>query len=637
MPRPLDAAPPHRAVTDATHHSISRPCSIHETTSLSSSTPHSIPKPYSIVRWLYSSLLAAWACQLASRPASRSGGGQQERHASCQATRRWHALAPLLAALVCLAHCGAAAALPSQGGNHDLFHGFLPPWPPPGLRSIQIVMKGGDTYDTVLWSALAKDLRMVQAVALPNMAEKVVLRAFVDEAQVASLKVQTGSMVQNTRFPKELREQLQQAQAAKGGPPLKVYQSSSVALSTMALRPLVLRFTSKVPPGEQSTMYSMLLQLSRRLDCTKKQDCASRLCVRGKCVCPALVNANTDCTAGVLQDDWCLMPMQKLNTADVMRVGQNQSIVDRSATRRFRRYSKYLRMDHFTVNRGNTHAIGMLKEEPQNLPDSDIMDYADFSHCAVVGSSSVMTQPGMRARGAEIDAHTAVIRFNEAPVKGYEKYVGSKTTLRIQNPERAGFAERKGELCIYKMGRASMLPSDSLCHFFENSPQFEAYYRVLWALYRPEGAELERPKMSSGFMGVALAVHLCAKVDLYGFTHSDGYYFNKLPFREDPASPSNQDSDDSTGDGDAGAVDFVRAAPAGHPSHPSPAQHERAIGPTPRGGAARNARGGGSTRPNRPAGRKLKLIENLEDRHPWRYERLCTQKMAQMGVVRVMV
>ena len=33
--------------------------------------------------------------------------------------------------------------------------------------------------------------------------------------------------------------------------------------------------------------------------------------------------------------------------------------------------------------------------------------------------------------GAEIDANEVVVRFNNAPTKGYEKDVGKKTSLRL--------------------------------------------------------------------------------------------------------------------------------------------------------------------------------------------------------------
>lgn len=79
-----------------------------------------------------------------------------------------------------------------------------------------------------------------------------------------------------------------------------------------------------------------------------------------------------------------------------------------------------------------------------------------FDTCAVIGSSGAVK--GLQL-GAEIDAHDAVIRFNEAPTKGYEKWVGSKTTLRIQNMDFCGKGERDGEMCLaYTATRDKLCP-----------------------------------------------------------------------------------------------------------------------------------------------------------------------------------
>lgn len=52
-----------------------------------------------------------------------------------------------------------------------------------------------------------------------------------------------------------------------------------------------------------------------------------------------------------------------------------------------------------------------------------------FNSCAVVGSSGslLLGQP----RGALIDQHDAVFRVNYAPTRGYEEYVGRKTTVWV--------------------------------------------------------------------------------------------------------------------------------------------------------------------------------------------------------------
>ena len=55
---------------------------------------------------------------------------------------------------------------------------------------------------------------------------------------------------------------------------------------------------------------------------------------------------------------------------------------------------------------------------------------ASFKSCAVVGSAASLLTDRF---GREIDGHELVMRFNDAPVHGFEPLVGSRTTVRVLN------------------------------------------------------------------------------------------------------------------------------------------------------------------------------------------------------------
>ncbi|XP_051556452.1 CMP-N-acetylneuraminate-beta-1,4-galactoside alpha-2,3-sialyltransferase-like isoform X2 [Myxocyprinus asiaticus] len=62
------------------------------------------------------------------------------------------------------------------------------------------------------------------------------------------------------------------------------------------------------------------------------------------------------------------------------------------------------------------------------------LDSLSCKRCIVVGNGGILSNKSL---GSRIDDYDVVVRLNEAPVSGYTRDVGSKTTLRITYPEGA--------------------------------------------------------------------------------------------------------------------------------------------------------------------------------------------------------
>jgi hypothetical protein len=85
----------------------------------------------------------------------------------------------------------------------------------------------------------------------------------------------------------------------------------------------------------------------------------------------------------------------------------------------------------------------------EQLPDYEQVRRLRYRTCAVVGSSP---EALMYEDGAEIDRHDAVFRANMAPVRGYQKYVGNRTTVRVINPVESVIGARRESLGGVRQG-----------------------------------------------------------------------------------------------------------------------------------------------------------------------------------------
>ncbi|XP_034386568.1 ST3 beta-galactoside alpha-2,3-sialyltransferase 3a isoform X2 [Cyclopterus lumpus] len=78
--------------------------------------------------------------------------------------------------------------------------------------------------------------------------------------------------------------------------------------------------------------------------------------------------------------------------------------------------------------------IDILLSATKSYGLGEELDSANCKTCIVVGNGGILAN---RSLGPRIDEFDVVVRLNEAPVRGFERDVGSKTTMRITYPEGA--------------------------------------------------------------------------------------------------------------------------------------------------------------------------------------------------------
>ncbi len=169
--------------------------------------------------------------------------------------------------------------------------------------------------------------------------------------------------------------------------------------------------------------------------------------------------------------------------------------------------------------------------------------------CAVVANGVTALNSGY---GALIDSHDYVFRMNSAPIDGFEADVGKKVTFdvinsgvgRIRDYGQNHFAIiwGAGGGLIGHMGRqvlGQMPPDKEVTRLKVESPAtqrivvytdaFKENIEKVW--FRPKTKLNEKEWPGTGFRTIALAVHLCDSLDLFGFGADEKgkmwHYFKK--------------------------------------------------------------------------------------------------------------
>mmetsp|Transcript_14186 Transcript_14186/g.30347 ORF Transcript_14186/g.30347 Transcript_14186/m.30347 type:complete len:370 (-) Transcript_14186:287-1396(-) len=176
-----------------------------------------------------------------------------------------------------------------------------------------------------------------------------------------------------------------------------------------------------------------------------------------------------------------------------------------------------------------------------------------YRSCAVVGNSRSLKSSEGPFFGADIDRHDFIMRFNNAPTKGYEKYVGSRTDLRWENQRFNGFrADSDDSLLAWYCHPTLKLDKPKHSFHYDCRDPMSDWPATLTGMLKKKVHPLNpdfdewlanafrgtRSTPSSGMQGVAILAHVCKEVHIYGMGGTSKlavWYWDKYPgFKNKP-------------------------------------------------------------------------------------------------------
>uniref|UniRef100_A0A7S2Z6B7 beta-galactoside alpha-(2,6)-sialyltransferase n=1 Tax=Chloropicon laureae TaxID=464258 RepID=A0A7S2Z6B7_9CHLO len=215
------------------------------------------------------------------------------------------------------------------------------------------------------------------------------------------------------------------------------------------------------------------------------------------------------------QSDWCVMPV-------------NSPVFREYTTGKYKENRRKKKRNFWNPDNAQWKFFGDATASKL----SQFRDNSKFARCAVVGSSNALTKNA--ANGPLIDSHGVVIRFNAAPTRGFEKYVGKRTDIRVQNIRYCG-SRNRNEWCIHYSRNQD--PKSHQCRRWRRCKRIHLHNQVVeyiqhyWRVVpKPPGVRdrgKRDAKLSAGFFGIVLAMHVCGEVNIFGFSQGERHYYKK--------------------------------------------------------------------------------------------------------------
>ncbi|AEN03737.1 alpha-2,6-sialyltransferases [Yokapox virus] len=203
--------------------------------------------------------------------------------------------------------------------------------------------------------------------------------------------------------------------------------------------------------------------------------------------------------------------------------------------------NKEIKLNRYNVVYNYTHFIKYYSKHDvycalKNISNNIILNFNlknVYNKCAVVSSSGSLL--GSK-HGNDIDSHDGIIRFNDAIVKGFEKDVGSKTSLRIVNSQlvfnRPLFSKILNNITVWDPSKyhenITSWMSNTEFNFFPILKNKKDYTIIspefiwkLWDIIQSYYLEKIQPNPpSSGFIGIIIAMKICNNVTIYEYIQS---------------------------------------------------------------------------------------------------------------------